>query len=93
MVGLVVHVVTSFAWAVVFVSLVTRGLRSWTAGAVTGIAELLVSWTVARATGEGLASVLAIGDRLVLAVVSVVSLIVALRLAVDRQQSAAHSRE
>jgi hypothetical protein len=91
-IGLVIHVVMSFAWAIVFVSLVTRGWRSWMAGAATGCAELLVSWAVARVTGEGLGSQLAIGDRLVLAVVSVASLIVALRLSVDRWQSAASTR-
>ena len=90
--GLVIHVVMSFIWAIVFVSLVTRNSRSSTAGAVTGFAELLVSWAVARTTDEGLASQLAIGDRLVLAVVSVASLVIALRLAVERSPSAARTR-
>lgn len=91
-VGLAIHVVMSFVWAIVFVSLVTRSWRPWTAGVVTGFAELLVSWAVARVTGGGLASQLAIGDRVVVAVVSVASLVVALRLAVDRTQSVAHTR-
>jgi len=91
-VGLAIHVVMSFAWAILFVSLVTRGWRPWTAGVATGFAELLVSWAVVRMTGEGLASLLAIGDRLVVAIVSVASLIIALRLAVDRWQSAESTR-
>ena len=90
--GLAIHVVMSFAWAILFVSLVTRGWRPWTAGVATGFAELLVSWAVVRMTGEGLASLLAIGDRLVVAIVSVASLIIALRLAVDRWQSAESTR-
>jgi hypothetical protein len=86
-VGLVIHVVMSFVWAIVFVSLVTRNWRSWTAGIATGCAEVLVSWTVARATGQGLASLLSIGDRAVLVIVSVASLIISLRLAVDRTRN------
>ena len=87
-VGLVIHVVMSFLWAVVFVGLVTRQWRWWGAGIVTGCAELLVSWAVARVTGGGLASLLAVGDRLVLTIASVGSFVVALWLAVDRSHSA-----
>jgi hypothetical protein len=91
--GLVIHVVMSFVWAIVFVSLVTRNWRRWSAGVVTGCGELLVSWAVARATGDGLASLLAIGDRLVLAIVSVASLIIALRAAEDKRQRPAHTAD
>jgi hypothetical protein len=90
--GLALHVLLSFVWAMVFVSLVTRGWRQASAGAVIGISEIALSWIVSLLTGNGLASVLPLGDRLELAVVSAASLVVGLRLAVGPPRNAPNSR-
>lgn len=86
--GVVIHVLTSFVWAIVLVSLVTLGWKPWAAGVVIGCAEFALSWAIATATGSGLASVLAFGDRLVLVVVSAASLVVGLKLAIARPRNA-----
>jgi len=92
-VGFLGHVVLSFLWAIVFVALVTRGWRLATAGIVIGIGEFALSWVTARVTGSGLASVLPLGDRVVLAVVIAVSCIVGIRVAVEpRSQTAVERR-
>jgi hypothetical protein len=88
LVGFVCHVLMSFVWAAAFVFLVTRGWRLISAGFVIGIAEFALSWVVALSTGRGLASVLALGDRLVLALVIAVSCVVGVRLAVAPPQNA-----
>jgi hypothetical protein len=81
-VGFVSHVLLSFAWAIAFVALVTRGWRLATAGIVIGCVQFALSWITARVTGSGLASVLPLGDRMVLAVVIAASLVVGIRVAV-----------
>ncbi len=83
--GFVLHVLLSFVWAAAFVFLVTRGWRLATAGIAIGVAEFALSWIVALSTGRGLASVLALGDRLVLALVIAVSCVVGVRVAVGER--------
>jgi hypothetical protein len=83
-VGLVSHVLLSFVWAIAFVALITRGWRLSAAGIVIGCAEFALSWITASVTGRGLASVVPLGDRVVLAVVIAVSLVVGIRVAVGR---------
>jgi hypothetical protein len=82
-VGFAGHVLLSFLWAIAFVALVTRGWRLATAGIVIGCGEFALSWVTARVTGSGLASVLPLGDRVVLAVVIAVSCIIGIRVAVE----------
>ena len=82
-VGFIGHVLLSFLWAIAFVALVTRGWRLATAGIVIGCGEFALSWVTARVTGGGLASVLPLGDRVVLAVVIAVSCVVGIRVAVE----------
>jgi hypothetical protein len=82
LVGFVCHVLLSFMWAVAFVFLVTRGWRLASAGIAVGIAEFALSWVVAKSTGHGLASVLALGDRIVLALVIAASCVVGVWLSV-----------
>lgn len=89
-VGFVTHVVLSFVWAIAFVALVTRGWRLATAGIAIGCLQFALSWITARVTGSGLASVVPLGDRMVLAVVIAVSLVVGIRVAVA--QNAVDSR-
>lgn len=81
-VGFVSHVLLSFVWAIAFVALVTRGWRLASAGIVIGSVQFALSWITARVTGSGLASVVPLGDRMVLAVVIAVSLVVGIRVAV-----------
>jgi hypothetical protein len=81
-VGFASHVLLSFVWAIAFVALVTRGWRLATAGIAIGCAQFALSWITARVTGSGLASVVPLGDRMVLAVVIAVSLAVGIRVAV-----------
>jgi hypothetical protein len=87
LVGLLSHVLLSFVWATLFVLLVTRGWRFATAAVATGIAQFALSWVVASATDRGLASVLPLGDRVVLAVVIAVSCAVGVRVAVGPQNA------
>jgi len=91
-VGFTIHLVMSFIWAIAFVALVTRGWRLASAGIAIGCGELALSWVIARVTGNGLASVLALGDRVVLAVVIAVSCMVGIWIAVAPSQNVAGSR-
>lgn len=86
-IGLLSHVVLSFVWATLFVLLVTRGWRLSTAGAVTGIAQFALSWIVASVTHRGLASVLPLGDRMVLALVIAASCAIGVRVAAGPQNA------
>ena len=83
-VGFVGHVLLSFVWAIAFVALVTRGWRLAAAGIVIGCAEFALSWITASVTGSGLASVVPLGDRVVVAMVIAVSLVVGIRVAVGQ---------
>lgn len=80
--GLAVHVAVTFGWTAVFLWLVTQ--RRWSdvlAAVVVGIGELALSWLVAALTGSGIATVVPLGDRLVLAFVLSFSLVVGIRFA------------
>jgi hypothetical protein len=80
--GIVLHVTATFVWSVVFVWLVER-LRwsSIVAAAFIGVAHFVLSWLVAWGTGEGLASILPLGDRIVFALILTASLVVGMRFA------------
>ena len=92
LVGFVGHVVLSFVWAIAFVALITRGWRLTTAGIVIGCGQFALSWVTARVSGAGLASILPLGDRAVLAIVIAVSCVVGIRVAVAPSQNASDSR-
>lgn len=80
--GVVLHITAMFVWSVVFVWLVER-LRwsSMVAGAFIGAAQFALSWLVAWGSGEGLATILPLGDRIVFALILTVSLVVGMRFA------------
>jgi hypothetical protein len=80
--GVVLHVTAMFVWSMVFVWLVER-LRwsSVVSGAFIGAAQFALSWLVAWGSGEGLATVLPLGDRIVFALILTVSLVVGMRFA------------
>ena len=80
--GIVLHITAIFACAVVFVWLVER-LRwsSVVSGVLIGAAHFSLSWLVAWGTGTGLAAILPLGDRIVLALILFASLVVGMRFA------------
>jgi hypothetical protein len=80
LVGLAVHVTAMFIWTLVFVALADR-LNRVLAAAVVGAANFIVSWLVARLTGAGLASALALGDRITFAAILMIALVVGMRYA------------
>lgn len=89
MTGVVVHVVGAFVWTVVFLELVRRlGWRDLWAALLVGAAQLGLSWIVARGTGRGIATELALGDRVVLALTLVLSLVAGMRFALPLSRNA-----
>lgn len=80
--GLVLHVVAMILWSAAFVWF-TRQLegRDVIAALGTTLVAFFVSWLVTEASSVGVASVLPIGDFLVLALVFAASLVVGMRLA------------
>jgi hypothetical protein len=92
--GVILHVLVTFGWSVAFMSLVRRFGRPVVTGIGVAACSFLLSSFVTRATGRGIASVLALGDRLVLAAVLAASLVVGMRFAfsVSRDATLAESR-
>jgi hypothetical protein len=87
--GLVLHVTIVFLWSVVFVFLVRRAQWSDVLAAITIAAGALVtSRFVTSFTGAGVASVLQLGDQLVLAVVYALALVVGMRFAFPLSRNA-----
>jgi len=80
--GVVLHVAMMLLWSAIFVWLVdhTR-LGELISALLIAIGHFVTSWAVASSTGAGAASVLPLGDRLVLAVVLFTALISGMRLA------------
>jgi len=86
--GVLLHLIATFVWTAVFVWL----LRSWSgldvlAALVVGAAELTFSWSVAHVTGAGIATLLPLGDRVVLAVILSASLVLGIRFAFSRSET------
>jgi uncharacterized membrane protein (DUF485 family) len=87
--GLVLHVTIAFVWSFVFVFLVTRmRLSDVVAAIVIAVGELVTSWIVTLSTGVGVASVLQLGDRIVLALVYALALVVGMRFALPLLRNA-----
>jgi hypothetical protein len=80
--GVVLHVAMMLLWSAIFVWLVdhTRFGEFISALLIT-IGHFVVSWAVASSTGAGAASVLPLGDRLVLGVVLFTALVFGMRFA------------
>ncbi len=80
--GVMLHLVMLTVWGIVFALLVDywRGhvLRAATLVSVLAFA---LSWLVARAFGRGLATLLPVGDRIILALLFALALMVGMRLA------------
>jgi hypothetical protein len=88
-VGLVTHLVAAFLWTAVFLALWRRfGRRDIVAALIVAIAELALSWLVARASGAGIATVVPLGDRVLLALILALSLVVGMRFAFSPSRNA-----
>ena len=79
--GLVLHLAGAFVWSALAVRLARGFRRRLLAAGLTATTQFTVSWIVAWWTGRGLSSVLALGDRLVYAVVLACALVVGMRFA------------
>ncbi len=87
--GIVLHVVATFAWSIVFLWLAARlHRRESIAAGLVATAEFVISWIVAWSAGSGLSSVLPLGDRLVFALVLGGALVVGMRFAIPALQKA-----
>jgi hypothetical protein len=80
--GVILHLILIFAWTLLFLWLVrTHRWRAGYAAVAVGVAAHFLSWMTAWMTGNGLAAVLPLGDRLVYAVVLAGALVVGTRFA------------
>ena len=87
--GVGVHVVAVVGWTLVFLWLTRRVGWSvaWAATAV-GAAELVLSQFIAGASGRGIGTIVPLGDRVVLALVLALSLVVGMRFAFSTLRNA-----
>ena len=91
-IGLGLHIVVTLCWSALFVWLVRE--RAWkpaVAAIIVAIFAHVTAWVVAWATGNGLASQLPLGDRIVLAVVLAGSLTIGIRFAFSTKREPATS--
>ena len=87
--GIVLHVTVVFVLAFVCVWLVERlALSRLLAAVLVALGELALSWLVAWSRGAGMATILPLGDRIVLAVVTVFALVVGMRFALPSLRNA-----
>lgn len=87
--GVGIHVVITFLWSALAVWCHRAlGWRPWVAAFMVAIGAHLLSWLLAWSTGNGLASVLALGDRIALAVVFALALVAGIRIAFLARRSA-----
>ena len=86
--GLILHIVATFLWTAIYMWLVrTLRWRADVAAIAVGAGAYVLTWLAAWSTGGGLASALALGDRLVLTVVLAGALVVGMRFAFSDSQS------
>ncbi|MFI5230333.1 MAG: hypothetical protein ACHQWU_14765 [Gemmatimonadales bacterium] len=82
LVGLALHVVAAFVWTAVFFAVWNRlQRRDIVAALIVAAGQLALSWIVARASGAGIATVVPLGDRVLLALILALSLVVGMRFA------------
>jgi len=90
--GVVVHVVTVLVWTLICVEIARVFALGAFAGVVVAASQFILSYFVARSTGGGLASALALGDRIVYAVVLAGALVVGMRFAFVRGVTSVHAQ-
>ena len=87
--GIVLHITVTFVLAFVCVWLVERlELSRVVAAVLVSLGELALSWLVAWSRGAGMATILPLGDRIVLAVVTVLALVIGMRFALPSLRNA-----
>ena len=86
--GFVLHAAAIFVWSLICVQLARAFTRRDFAAGVVAASQFTVSWIIAWSSGSGLASVLALGDRIVYAVVLAGALIVGMRFAFSATRTA-----
>jgi hypothetical protein len=87
--GIVLHITLMFVLAFVCVWLVERlELSRVAAAGLVALGELALSWVVAWSRGAGMATILPLGDRVVLALVTVLALIIGMRFALPSLRNA-----
>ena len=79
--GVVLHGVAIFVWSLICVQLARAFTRRDIAAGVVAASQFTLSWIIAWSSGSGLASVLALGDRIVYALVLAGALVVGMRFA------------
>lgn len=80
--GVVLHVAMMLLWSAIFVWLVDHThFGAFITALLIAIGHFAMSWAVASSTGAGTASVLPLGDRLVLGVVLFTALVSGMRFA------------
>ena len=85
--GLVLHALAMFAWSYAFVWVVEHAVhRDILAGVLVAASQFVLSGVATSATGQGIASILPLGDRIVFAAILAASLVVGIRLAFPRGQ-------
>ena len=87
--GIVLHITVMFVLAFVCVWLVERlDLSRVVAAGLVALGELALSWVVAWSSGSGMATILPLGDRMVVAVVTVLALVIGMRFALPSLRNA-----
>ena len=87
--GIVLHVTVMFVLAFVCLWLVERlELSPVIAALLVALAEFGLSWLVAWSRGADMATILPLGDRIVLALVTVIALVVGMRFALPSLRNA-----
>ena len=85
--GLVLHMLAMFVWSFVFVWVVEHAIhREVVAAVLVAAAQFVLSGFATGASGEGTASILPLGDRIVFAGILAASLVIGIRLAFPRGQ-------
>jgi hypothetical protein len=79
--GIIVHVLVTFGWSVAFLSFVRHIGRPVVGAIAIAVCAFLLSQIVTIVTGRGVASVLALGDRLVLGAIFAAALVLGMRFA------------
>jgi hypothetical protein len=79
--GLVLHIAAIFVWSAIYLWIAGALGRRVLSAVLIASGQFILSWIIASSSGSGLATVLALGDRLVVAVVLAIALVVGMRFA------------
>jgi hypothetical protein len=86
--GVIAHILIAIGWGVIYALLAERWRgRTIIAAFVVAISAFLLSSLLARAAGRGLATLLPIGDRILLSVVFALALVLGMRFAFPARET------